>query len=55
MSPDASRKVAFVTHEGLFQFPVMPFGALQHAGNLQEAHGPGPVRHALVVLFSIPR
>ena len=26
MSPDASRKVAFVTHEGLFQFWVMPCG-----------------------------
>ena len=26
MSPDASRKAAFVTHEGLFQFRVMPFG-----------------------------
>ena len=25
MSPDASRKAAFVTHEGLFQFRVMPF------------------------------
>ena len=26
MSPDASRKAASVTHEGLFQFQVMPFG-----------------------------
>ena len=26
MSPDAKRKVAFVTNEGLFQFQVMPFG-----------------------------
>ena len=26
MSPDTSRKAAFVTHEGLFQFWVMPFG-----------------------------
>ena len=26
MSPDAKRKVAFVTNEGLFQFRVMPFG-----------------------------
>ena len=26
MSPDASRKAVFVTHEGLFQFRVMPFG-----------------------------
>ena len=26
MSPDASRKAAFVTHEGLFQFRVMAFG-----------------------------
>ena len=25
MSPDASRKAAFVTHAGLFQFRVMPF------------------------------
>ena len=26
MSPDAKRKAAFVTNEGLFQFRVMPFG-----------------------------
>ena len=26
MSADAKRKAAFVTHEGLFQFRVMPFG-----------------------------
>ena len=26
MSPDAQRKAAFVTNEGLFQFRVMPFG-----------------------------
>ena len=26
MSTDAKRKAAFVTHEGLFQFQVMPFG-----------------------------
>ena len=26
MSTDAKRKAAFVTHEGLFQFWVMPFG-----------------------------
>ena len=26
MSTDAKRKAAFVTHEGLFQFRVMPFG-----------------------------
>ena len=26
MSPDAKRKAAFVTNEGLFQFWVMPFG-----------------------------
>ena len=26
MSPDASRKATFVTHEDLFQFRVMPFG-----------------------------
>ena len=26
MSPDAKRKAAFVTHEGLYQFRVMPFG-----------------------------
>ena len=25
MSPDASRKAAFVTHQGFFQFRVMPF------------------------------
>ena len=25
-SPDASRKAAFVTHEGLFKFKVMPLG-----------------------------
>ena len=26
MSPDAKRKAAFMTNEGLFQFRVMPFG-----------------------------
>ena len=26
MSPDANRKAAFVTHEGLFQFLVITFG-----------------------------
>ena len=26
MSDDAKRKAAFVTHEGLYQFRVMPFG-----------------------------
>ena len=26
MSPDASRNAAFVSHEGLFHFRVMPFG-----------------------------
>ena len=26
MSTDAKRKAAFVTHEGLYQFRVMPFG-----------------------------
>ena len=26
MSADAKRKAAFVTHEGLYQFQVMPFG-----------------------------
>ena len=26
MSDDAKRKAAFVTHEGLHQFRVMPFG-----------------------------
>ena len=30
MSPDAKQKAAFVTHEGLYQFQVMPFG-LCHA------------------------
>ena len=28
MSPDASRNAAFVTHEGFFQFQVMPFERL---------------------------
>ena len=26
MSPDAKQKAAFVIHEGLYQFRVMPFG-----------------------------
>ena len=30
MSPEAKRKAAFVTNEGLFQFRVMPFSPLQH-------------------------
>ena len=40
MSPDASRKAAFVTHEGLLQFREMPFGhcnAPGHGGSWTES------------------
>ena len=50
MSPDVSRKAVFVTHEGLFQFRVMPFGLCN--GNIREAHGPGPVRYVWCILIS---
>ena len=33
MSPEAKRKAAFVTNEGLFQFRVMPFGLPQLRSN----------------------
>ena len=49
MSPDASRKAAFVTHEGIFQFRVMPFGLCA------PAHKPCPVWYALVAVFSVYR
>ena len=36
MSPDAKRKAAFVTHEGLFQFRVMPFGLCNASAILRD-------------------
>ena len=53
------RKLAGRRHlsrmKDFFQFRVMLFELLQGTGNLQEAHGPGPVWYVLVALFSVPR
>ena len=35
MSPEAKRKAAFVTNEGLFQFRVMPFGLCNAPATLE--------------------
>ena len=35
MSPEAKRKAAFVTNEGLFQFLVMPFGLCNNPATLE--------------------
>ena len=45
MSPEAKRKAAFVTNEGLFQFRVMPFGLCN-----APTYGPGVVWHEVVPL-----
>ena len=36
MSADAKRKAAFVTHEGLYQFRVMPFGLGNDPATLRD-------------------
>ena len=53
MSPDASRKAAFVTHAGL-SVSGDALQSLQHAGNVRTTHGLCPVRYAMVTLFGIP-
>ena len=49
MSPEAKRKAAFVTNEGLFQFRVMPFGLC----NAPATHGLSPVWDAMVPLSGV--
>ena len=39
MSPEAKRKAAFVTNEGLFQFRVMPFGLCNARPRLNDLCG----------------
>ena len=46
MSPEAKRKAALVTNEGLFQFRVMPFGLCNALASV--------VRHAVVPLSGLP-
>ena len=55
LSPEARCKTAFATHSGLFQFKVMPFGALQRTGHLRAVDGSGPAGVALVPLSGLPR
>ena len=50
MSPEAKRKAAFVTNEGLFQFRVMPFGPIQCPGHVRTAYGPSVVWDEMVPL-----
>ena len=40
MSPDAKRKAAFVTNEGLFQFRVMPFGVCNAPATFERLMDP---------------
>ena len=53
MSPDAKRKAAFVTNEGLFQFRMMPFGLCNCAGYIRKTDGPCFVWHAMVTVFGV--
>ena len=50
MSPEAKRKAAFVTNEGLFQFRVMPFGLCNAPAT---TYGPGVVWKAMVPLSGV--
>ena len=50
MSPEAKRKAAFVTNEGLFQFRVMPFGLCNAPGYVRTTYGPCVVWHEVVPL-----
>ena len=54
MSPDASQKAAFVTHEGLFLVSGDALRSLQCTSNVRVTHGPCLVRHAMGTLLSIP-
>ena len=49
MSPDASRNTEFVTHEGLFQFWVMPFGLCNAPVTFERLM----VRHAMVFMDDV--
>ena len=50
MSPEAKRKAAFVTNEGLFQFRVMPFGLCNAPATFKRLMDRVFVRHAMVPL-----
>ena len=54
MSTDAKRKAAFVTHEGLFQFRVMPFGLCNAPATFECLIGPGVLWDAVVAVFGLP-
>ena len=53
MSPEAKRKAAFVTNEGLFKFRVIPFGLCNATATLERLMS--VVRNAVVPMFGLPR
>ena len=53
MSPDAKRKAAFVTNEGLFQFCVMPFSLCNAPATFERLMDLGLVWHAMVELSGL--
>ena len=53
MSPEAKRKAAFVTNEGLFQFRVMPFGLCNAPATFKRLYGPCVVWNGLVPLSCV--
>ena len=53
MSPDAKRKAAFVTNEGLFQFRVMPFWLCNAPATFERLMDRVVLWHALVTLSGV--
>ena len=54
MSSNAKWKAAFVTHEGLYQCQVMPFGLCNATATFERLMDGVFVWHALVALFGLP-
>ena len=55
MSPDAKRKVAFVTNEGLFQFSVMPFSICNAPATFERLMDKDPFPHPAIRGGVLPR